>query len=404
MKNGSLKGIRIVDFTQFWAGPYAVTLLAYMGAEAIKVESNKRYDGTRNISLTTGGRYDGLEQSPVFSEISAERVGITLNLTKPEGIELAKRIIKISDVIAQNFTPGTMDRLGLGYEAVKEVKPDIIYLSSSAVGRTGPEWNYRGFAPIFCNLSGSSYLNGYTGGEPTTMSGRIDILSAMTSAHAILAALNYRHRTGEGQHIDVSSTESISMLLGDVLLDYTMNGRSQTRKGNHDDIMAPHNVYRCKGNDKWVSIAVANDEEWSAFSNAIGNPEWTKKDKFSDGFSRKKNEDELDSHISEWAINHTHIEIMELLQKVGAAAIPSFNNKELTENPHFQARERLTDVEHPEQGKLKLLSPPWKLSETPAEIHHPADLLGGHNSYVYGELLGMSEEEIQKHVDEQVIY
>ena len=404
MNKGPLDGIRITDFCQFWAGPYAVTLLTYMGAEAIKIESMKRYDGTRTISMTTGRRYVGLEQSPVYAEISANRSDVSLDLTKPEGVELAKRIIKVSDIVAQNFSPGTMDRLGLGYEVAREIKPDIIYLSSSAVGATGPEWNYRGFAPIFCNQSGASYITGYIDGEPSGMSGRIDLLSAVTSAFAVLAALDHRQRTGEGQHVDVSSTESISVLLGDVLMDYTMNQRSQTRKGNRDDIMAPHNLYRCKGDDKWISIVVATDEEWRAFCDATGNPDWAGDERFTDAYSRKANEEELDRLVSGWTINHTHYEVMELLQRAGVAAMPSFSNAELMSDPHFKARDRTVELEHPEQGKVTLLRPPWKLSETPAVVRSPAALLGQHNSYIFGELLGMSKEEIQRLVDEKVIY
>ena len=286
MNSSALAGIRIADFSQYWAGPYAATLLSYMGAEVIKIESMKRYDWSRTQSLTTGLRYPGLEHSPVFAEVSANRLAVTLDLTKPEGVELAKRIVRVSDVVVQNFSPGVMDRLGLGYESLIEVKPDIIYLSSSAVGATGPEWNYRGYAPLFACQGGAAYITGYADERPYPMTGRIDILSAMTSAFAILAALSHRQRTGEGQHIDVSSAESIAVLIGDVLMDYIMNSRSQTRRGNRDDIMAPHNCYRCKGDDKWVSIAISTDEEWDAFTNAIGNPEWSEDRRFSDAYSR----------------------------------------------------------------------------------------------------------------------
>ncbi len=402
--NSALEGIRIADFSQFWAGPYAVTLLTYMGAEAIKIESTKRHDGTRDISMTTGRRYAGLESSLPFAEICANRLNVALDITKPKGAELAKRIVQVSDIVVQNFTPGTMDRLGLGYEDLKEIKPDIIYLSSSAVGTTGPERNYRGFAPLFCNQSGASHITGYADGEPVTMGGKIDILSAMTSAFAILAALNHRQKTGEGQHIDVSSTESISALIGDVFMDYTMNARSQTRKGNRDNIMAPHNCYRCKGEDKWISIAISNDDEWRAFVDAIGNPEWAKDGRLSDAYSRKANEEELDRLISGWTINHTHYEAMEILQKAGVAAMPSFSSVELLSDPHFKARERAVELEHPVIGKITMLTPPWKLSETPARVSSPASLLGQHNSYVFGELLGMSQEEIKALAEEQVIY
>lgn len=404
MNSSALAGIRIADFSQFWAGPYAATLLSYMGAEVIKIESVKRPDGSRKVSLSTGLRYPGLEQSPVFAEVSANRLDVTLDLTKPKAVELAKRIVRVSDVVVQNFSPGVMDRLGLGYESLIGVKPDIVYLSSSAVGATGPERSYRGYAPLFACQGGAAYITGYADGDPYPMTGRIDILSAMTSAFAILAALGHRQRTGEGQHIDMSSAECVAVLLGDVLMDYIMNARSQTRRGNRDDIMAPHNCYRCKGDDKWVSIAISTDEEWNAFTSAIGNPPWSKNERFSDAYSRWRNQEELDRLIEEWTINHTHYEVMEILQGAGVAAMPSFSNVELVSDPHFKARDQAIELEHPVIGKVIMLRPPWKLSATPARVHSPGPLLGQHNSYVFGELLGMSGGEIQSLIQEQVIH
>ncbi len=404
MTRGPLEGIRIADFTFAWAGPYASTLLAYMGAEVIHVESTRRPDHSRMISLTTRRRFSGLNQSPVFNDINMGKLGITIDLTKPKAVELAKRLVKVSDVVAQNMRPGVMERLGLGYEALREVKPDIIYLSSSARGAYGPERFYVGYAPSFAALGGLSHLTGYPDEPPAQMMGEIDLISATTSAFAILVALNHRQRTGEGQHIDLSSSETISVLLGEVLMDYDMNKRVNSRRGNRDDIMAPHNCYRCKGDDKWVSIAISSDEEWKAFCKAIGKPEWIEDERFCDAYSRKRNEEVLDRLIGQWTIDRTHLEVMDILQRVGVAAVPSFNSEELYNDPHLKERGLFTEVYHPDVGKQIVVSPPWKFSATPARIYRRSPLFGEHNNYVFGELLGMSSDEIQRLVEEKVIY
>jgi len=399
-----LEGVRVLDFTQVWAGPYCSMLLALNGAEVIKVESERRTDHSRLFSVTLGTRYKGKDESPLFNTLNLNKLDITLNLSHPKGVELAKRIARVCDVITENFRPGVMARLGLDYETLKKVKPDIIYLSSSSRGSTGPEWNYAGYAPIFAALGGLSYITGHPNGTPSAMSGRTDLLVGTTGFFAILAALIHRSRTGKGQYIDLSSSEAMSVLIGDTFMDYAMNRRNQTRNGNRDPVLAPHNCYRCKGDDKWISIAIASDEEWRAFSSAIGNPEWTRDDRFADAYSRKANEDELDRLISEWTMNHTHYEAMEILQRAGVAAMPSFSSEELFGNPHLKEREFTSQIDHPIIGKLTLIGTPWKLSATPARITRHAPLFGEHNRYVFGELLGMEEEEIEKLRKEEVIY
>ena len=404
MSERALKGVRVLEFGGFWVGPYTAEILAFLGAEVIKVESKKRPDFSRELSLTTGQHFTGVDQSTVFNDLNLNKLDISLDLTQPKAVELAKRIARISDVLVQNNRPGVMDRLGLSYEAIREVRPDIIYLSSSARGSDGPERHYVGFAPSFSCLSGLAEITGYVDGPPAAESGRVDMISACTNAFAIIAALIYRERTGKGQHIDVSSSEAISALIGDVFMDYAMNGRVQTRRGNEDDIFAPHNCYRCRGDDKWVSIVITSDEEWKAFCDAVGNPQWAKDERFCDAYSRKRNEKELDNLISEWTIKHTHYEVMHILQKAGVAAVPSFSNAELFNDPHFKERGLSMEIIHPVIGKTTVLAPPWKMSITPPRIYRQSPLFGEHNDYVFGKLLGMRNEEIQKLKEEQVIY
>jgi len=404
MNNLALQGVRVADFTWVWAGPYATMLLGYMGAEIIKIESRRRLDSSRRGSITTGQSFNDLESSTVFNNINLNKLSITLDLTNPRGVELAKKVVRISDVAAQNMRPGVLDRLGLGYEELAKVKPDIIMLSSSAYGTTGPFSAYSGFAHHFSAFSGLASLTGYPDGEPNTLTGATDIISAMTSAFAVLAALNYRQRTGKGQHIDLSSSEALSVLIGDGIMDYTMDGRLPPRQGNRDAVMAPHNCYPCRGEDKWVSIAVASDQEWRALCQVMGDPEWSRDAIFADTQSRWQNQEGLDRHIGEWTRNYTNYEVMERLQAVGVAAVPSFSAEELFTDPHLKERELTTEMEHPFLGKQTILNPPWKLSETPARIIKSAPQLGEQNDYVFGELLGMSKDEIAQLVEEQVIY
>lgn len=401
---GPLQGLRVADFCWAWAGSHATALLASLGAEVIKVESMKRVDATRQQAFTTGQTFNGVDESPVFNDLNLGKLSVKLNLSQPKAIELAKKLVSISDVVTQNMRPGVMERLGLGYEALKEIKQDIIYLSSSSRGTTGPERRYSGYAPNFAALGGISHITGTPSSEPAYWAGEIDLLSAVTSTFAILVALNHHLKTGEGQYIDLSSSEAISVLIGDVIMDYLANGRVQTRKGNLDEFMAPHNCYRCKGEDKWISIAVATDEEWEALRKVLGNPEWAKEQRFLTVSARWQNQEELDGLIEKWTSNYSNYEVMEMLQKAGVAAIPCFNAEELFNNPHLNDRQCWTKVIHPILGKQTVLTPPWKLSATPAKISSSAPLLGQHSNYVLKELLGLSDDEVRLLEEAEVIY
>jgi benzylsuccinate CoA-transferase BbsF subunit len=375
-----------------------------MGAEVIKIESRNKPDHTRRFSMTTGGVFDDLDCSPVFNDINLNKLGVTIDLGKSAGAYLAKRIVALSDVVVQNMRPGAMERLGLSYSSVNKIKPDIIYLSSSLRGSTGPECEYGGYAPNFAAVSGLSYITGYADDLPAGFMGEIDLMSAATAAFGILAALNHRVQTGEGQHIDISSSDAISVLIGEVLMDYIMNGRIQERRGNDDAVMAPHNCYRCKGEDRWVSIAVANDAEWDCFCEALDHPDWTRDSRFSDTCGRWHNREELDRLIEHWTVSHTNYEVMDILQRAGVAAIPSFCSEELYTDRHLNERGLWIDVEHPVIGKQTVVAPPWKMSDTSTDIYRHAPLLGEHNQFVFGELLGMSTAEITELVNDGVIY
>lgn len=404
MNKDALSGIRIADFSWIWAGPYAASLLAYMGAEVIKIESRGRIDQTRKGTMMDTDDFDGLNYSPTFNNANLNKMGVSLNLATPEGVRLTREIVKNCDVVISNMRPGKMDKLGLGYEDFEKIKPDIIMIESSGFGSTGPYRGYAGFAPIFASFGGLAYLTGYEDGTPNVMSGVQDMRAGTASAFIVLAALYNKKRTGEGQYIDLSSSECLSSLIGPELMDYTMNRRSPGRKGNKDDIMAPHGCYRCAGEDKWISIAAASDAEWKALCHIMGNPQWCRAKEYESILGRWEHQEELDRHISEWTAGYSSHELMEKLQEAGVAAMPSFDAKEILKDPHTKARGLFVDVEHPRLGTQTVMGPAWKFSETPARIRKAAPLIGEDNETVFGSLLGMTEEEIRDLTDKKVIY
>lgn len=404
MNKDALSGIRIADFSWIWAGPYAASLLAYMGAEVIKIESRGRIDQTRKGTMMDTDDFDGLNYSPTFNNANLNKMGVSLNLATPEGVRLAREIVKNCDVVISNMRPGKMDKLGLGYEDFKKIKPDIIMIESSGFGSTGPYRGYAGFAPIFASFGGLAYLTGYEDGTPNVMSGVQDMRAGTASAFIVLAALYNKKRTGEGQYIDLSSSECLSSLIGPELMDYTMNRRSPRRKGNKDEIMAPHGCYRCAGEDKWISIAAASDAEWKALCCIMGNPQWCRAKEYESMLGRWEHQEELDRHISEWTAGYSSHELMEKLQEAGVAAMPSFDAEEILKDPHTKARGLFVDVEHPRLGTQTVMGPAWKFSETPARIRKAAPLIGEDNETVFGSLLGMTEEEIRDLTDKKVIY
>lgn len=404
MSSAPLRGIRVADFTWLWAGAYATGLLAMLGAEVIKIESMNRVDPTRTMTFTIGEAFQGVEESRVFNALNLNKLSVKLNLKQPRAVELAKRIVQISDVAAANMRPGVMEKLGLGYDALREIKPDIIMFSSSSFGAKGPFSTCGGYAPSFSCASGLANLTGYIDGTPNPMTGSTDLMAAISGTLAMVIALNYKQRTGKGQHVDFSSTESLSSLVGNALMEYFVNGRVRHREGNRDQIMAPHNCYRCRGDQKWVSIAVSTPGEWDAFCAVLGNPKWTKEERFSDAYKRWENQEELDRLVTEWTLNHTHYEVTHMMQKAGVAAMPSLSNEEIIHDPHFKHRGMSNTVEHPVMGEQVVFGVPWRYSKTPVNVHKAGPVMGESNNYVFGELLGLSGDEIARLVEDKVIF
>lgn len=398
-----LEGIRIVDFTRYAAGPQITLVLAFMGAEVIRIESNAELDHFRRpeSAVSYGSTRAGHDS---FNTLNLNKLSVTLNLKKKKSIDSVKKLIAKSDVVVDNFRPGVMDRLGLGYGSLKKIKPDIIMLSASSHGAVGPEKQYSAYAVTFGPIGGVSHLTGYEGGSPAVTRSSADLRPGTAAAFAVLAALNYRELSGEGQFIDFSAREAISCEIGEAIMDYTMNGRVRTRHGNRDDILAPNNCYRCKGNDRWISISVSNDVEWKALVEAMGSPEWARDTKFADQFRRWQSQDEIDKHIAEWTLNYSDYEFMEMLQKAGVAAVPAFDSEELFTDPHCKERNVFVPTETAVEGRLYAVAPPWKLPETPARVTRAAPEMGQDNDYVLRELLGLSQSEIDRLTADRVLF
>jgi len=365
-------------------------LLAFLGAEVIKIESSVRLDLSRRMYMAPGASPEEINKATSFSDFNHNKLGITLNLQRPEAIGLAKRIIAVSDVVVDNFSPGVMERLGLSYRTLRTIRPDIVMVSCSAMGGTGPEASYVGYAPTFNSLSGVGFLTGYQDRPPGEIRTGVDLRVGATVAFAVLMALNYRLRIGRGQHVDISAREAMSALVGDSFVEYTMGHRVPVRQGNRDRAMAPHGCYRCKGEDRWVTIAVGTDEEWAAFCRAIGDPPWTRDARFASQHSRWLHQEELDKHIEAWTVERGPYEVTQALQQAGVAAFPSMSSEDLYKDPHLREREAYVEVTHPELGKRIVFRPPFRLPRTPTRITSGGPLLGEHNPYVFGELLGLA--------------
>jgi len=375
-----------------------------MGAEVIKVESDTSPDLTRTL-FVPGRVRPGRNLSAENTIFNYGKKGVTLDMDRPRALELAKRIVKLSDIVIDNYSGPVMRDWGLGYDDIKKIRPDTIVYSGSGFGRTGPYRDFPAHASQAEAFSGLWSVAGYIGSGPVSLSyGWNDINAAVHGVFAILAVLHHRNKTGQGQYIDLSMTESGAAQLGEAYMDYAMNQRQPERMSNRDKVMAPHGAYRCRGEDKWVAIAIDNDQEWRAFGNALGNPDWTRDERFDDTMGRYRNQDEIDRLISAWTIDLDHQDVVSRLQPAGVMAGASLDMGELLADPHLEARGFFNNMEHPEMGPLHLPGLPWRLSDCPRGNYQRPPLLGEHNDYVFGQLLGMSREEIDRLITEEVIY
>ncbi|MDE0035358.1 MAG: CoA transferase [Deltaproteobacteria bacterium] len=388
-----LTGIRVADFTHMVAGPYGTMQLAYFGAEVIKIESRARPDTWR---IREGNK--DVEASLPFADHNRNKLSVTANLKSAEGRELARRIIAESDVVVENFSVGVMDRLGLGYEELRALKPDIIMIRLQGLGTTGPRKNYVTWGPSLMPFSGMTWLwNHPDGGAPVgSQTSYPDYIVSIHMAFALMAALHHRANTGEGQFIDIAQGEVTASLIGPALLDGLVNGRAAEPVGNRGHAGAPHGCYPCAGEDEWCVISVGDDAEWQRLCAVTENGTGLRDERFATAAGRRANAAELDELVSEWTRQRSPREVMEALQARDVTAGMVSDGTTLVHDPHLRSRGSVVEHEHPRQGRLTLPGIVTKLSETPGEIRRHAPLLGQDTHAVLSGLLGLTDEEIRR--------
>lgn len=399
-----LTGVKVVDFTWLTAGPMITKVLADYGAEVVKIEGKSRPGGWRTLGtyVSSNNPLD-LDRSVPFLPVESSKYSIALNIAKSEGKELAKRLISWADIVVDNYSGGSMDRMGFGYEILKKVNPGIIMLSTCMMGQNGPYATFGGNGGLLTALSGFTHITGWPDRESAELGVYTDYIAPHFGLISILAALDYRRQTGKGQHIDLSQYETGIQFMTPLILDWTANKRIANRMGNGSDLTAPHGVYRCRGDDRWCAIAVSNDVEWMSFCKVIGKPDWTNDNKFRTFKGRIDNTEELDKLINTWTINYSCEEVMDRMQANGVAAGAVQNIKDLLENdPQLKYRQYFRELDHAVLGRYRNNRSPFILSRGSC-ILRSAPLLGEHYQYVCKDILKMSDKEIAEMIINGVV-
>ncbi len=394
MSRPPLDGIRVVDFCWAWAGPYGSLQLAHLGADVIRIESAKRLCPSRLIPPWPDNE-SGVNRAGYFNQYNQGKRSLTLDLKAPEAIDIAKTLVSKSDIVMNNFASGVMEKLGVGYDVLRRIKSDIIMVSLPGYGTSGPEKDFVSYGPPQVAQSGLSALTGYVGGPPM-MAGFSygDPNGGIHATFAVMSALLHREKTGQGQYIDLSQWEAAIMLLPEAVMDYSMNGTQPERMGNRDPHMAPHGVFRSKGDDRWVSLSVRDEAEWQRLGAVMGQPELSSDARFASLAARKENEAALEEIVTAWTQERTADEATQALQKVGIPAYPSLDALDMINNPHVGARDYFVELEHPEVGTRRHMGIPWTMSRTPCEIRRPAPCLGQDTEAVLTDIVGLSQSEI----------
>ena len=394
MSRPPLDGIRVVDFCWAWAGPYGSLQLAHLGADVIRIESAKRLCPSRLIPPWPDNE-PGVNRAGYFNQYNQGKRSLTLDLKAPEAIDIAKTLVSKSDIVMNNFASGVMEKLGVGYDVLRRIKPDIIMVSLPGYGTSGPEKDFVSYGPPQVAQSGLSALTGYVGGPPM-MAGFSygDPNGGVHATFAVMAALLHREKTGQGQYIDLSQWEAAIMLLPEALMDYSMNGTQPERMGNRDPHMAPHGVFRSKGDDRWVSLSVRDEAEWQRLCEVMGQSELSSDARFTTLAARKENESVLEEIVTAWTQERTADEAAQALQNAGIPAYPTLDAIDMVNSPHVGARDYFVELEHPEVGTRRHMGIPWTMSRTPCEIRRPAPCLGQDTDAVLTDVVGLSQDEI----------
>jgi benzylsuccinate CoA-transferase BbsF subunit len=393
-----LDGIKVIDFTWIGAGSFATKLLADLGADVIKIETSTRLDSLR-VARPFKDRIPGVNRSGYFADRNTSKRSITVNVKHAEGLKLVKQLIAHADLVTNNFTPGVMEKLGLGYDAVRSIKPDIVFASMSMQGMTGPERNYLGYGLTIGAMTGFQHLTGLPDREPAgTGTNYPDHIPNPThAAFAILAALRHKRRTGQGQFIDIAQTEPTLSLLGPWIMNYAVNGRIDNRRGNSHPQMAPHGVYPCRGDDRWIAIAAASDEQWQVLRTRLGladEPGWATV------AGRLADREPLDRAIAQSTRAKEANALMEELQAAGVAAGTVHDARDvLRSDRQLGARGHWVEFDHAEMGRSTYNAAPFRFSDAASAPSSAAPLLGEHTHDICSGILGLSDAEIARLVE-----
>ena len=417
MKTPPLRGIRALELAEIWAGPFCGALLGDMGAEVIKVEALQRIArGPISPAPNTAGYpdYDPGERpwnrQGNFNATNRNKLGLTLDLTTEQGVSAFKELVAISDIVFTNYAFGVMDRLGLGHEVLRRIKPDLIVLFTPGYGNTGPYRQHRSMGMAIDAMTGHSALRGYPDLDLShnSLVHHPDAVAAVTATFAICAALHHRARTGQGQFIDMSQAEAFMPHLGEVFLENQMSGTRRERRGNSHPHMSPHGCYPCLGDDAWVTIAVRTDAEWQSFCAVIGQSDLETDSRFASLDDRIANREALNAIISEWTAQRDRNDIAAQLQAQGIPSAPVLGcGPDTYDDQHLQARNYFQLVTHPDAGTYPMSGPVWStlshtapdgsLEDAPRlpDRHDPAPGLGEHNHYLLGDLLCYGADTLQ---------
>jgi benzylsuccinate CoA-transferase BbsF subunit len=404
MDNSVFSGIKIVGFSWAMVGVLTMKYFADYGATVIRIETGKRPDVSRTSPPFKDGR-PGMNRAGYFNYFSANMLSMTLNMSNPLAFGVAKKLIGQSDIVMENFTPGIMEKWGLGYEALKEIKPDIIMLRQNGFGLFGPYAHLPAFGMVLAAVAGLPNFIGWPdrGPLPMGVGAYTDCISPRFASAAVIAALEYRNRTGKGQLLDLSQLETAIYFILPAILEYVTNGREPLLMGNTCPYAVPHGVYPCKGKDRWCTIAVFNDEQWFQLCKVIGKPDYIEDSRFKTLLKRKENEKEVDGFVSEWTIHLTPEEVMAQMQAAGVPSGVVENAADLFSDPQLRQRGLFWPLNHTEMGLFTHLGANFKLSKTPAQPEMPSPCLGEHTEHVCTKILGMSDDEFVKLLEAGVL-
>ena len=402
---GVLEGLKVLDFCWVAVGPMTTKYLAEYGATVVRVESSKRLDTLRRAAPFKDG-VSGTNRSGYFANYNANKYGVTIDMRHPRAKDLVLRMAAWADLVTENFTPGTMESWGLGFQELQQANPRIIMFSTSMLGRGGPMERQPGFGAVLSSLTGMTHITGWPDRSPVNPYGAYtDFIVPRFAVASILAALDYLRRTDQGVHLDMSQLEASIQFCAPLLLDYSINSREQGRIGNRDPGAAPHGVYPCKGEDRWIAIACSTDGEWEALRRIIApsGQGWAYQERFASILGRKSWEDDLDQKLGEWTAGWEFRELMDALQGAGVAAGVVNDCRDLFEDAQLQHRGHFQYLEHPELGAYATDTSELRMSRTPGKLDRPAPLIGEHTEQVMREIIGLSDEEYRSLEEDGVL-